>query len=142
MDGTRRRPRELPVAVSRSAVLASRAMRLLQSLLLLCLLVSLPVNSIMAVSMPLCLPDGERSVGVEAMHGHASGGWADSHTQTLTFDACQLACEKCSICAMAALASPLALQALPRAAVQPLSTVARLPSSTPAPPFRPPLSLL
>ena len=118
-------------------------MRLLQSLLLLCLLVSLPVNSIMAVSMPLCLPDSERPAGVEVMHGHAHGVWADSHSQTLTFDACQLACEKCSICAMAALAPPLALQqALPLAAVQPLWVDARLPSPAPAPPFRPPLSLL
>lgn len=114
-------------------------MRLLQSLLLLCLLVSLPVNSIMAVSMPLCLPDSERPAGVEVMHGHANG---DSHAQTLAFDACQLACEKCSICAMAALAPPLVLQALPLVVVQPLWADARLPSPTPAPPFRPPLSLL
>lgn len=118
-------------------------MRLLHSLLLLCLLVSLPVNSVMAVMMPLCLPGTEQPAGAWEMHEHVARTQADDHAPNGALDACKLACEKCSVCAQAALPPSLVpLPQLPLTAARSLLPNALLPTPAPTPPFRPPLHLL
>jgi len=118
-------------------------MRLFHSLLLLCLLVSLPVNSVMAVMMPLCLPGTEQPAGARLMHGHVAGAQRGEHTPNGALDACKLACEKCSVCAQAALPPTLIpLAQLPLTAARSPLADSLLPTPAPTPPFRPPLPLL
>lgn len=118
-------------------------MRLLHSLLLLCLLLSLPVNSVMAGMMPLCLPGTELPAGARVMHEHRAGAQADKQAPNGVLDACQLACEKCSVCAQAALPPTLIpLPQLPLTTTRALLADSLLPTPAPTPPFRPPLHLL
>ncbi|MDP3817120.1 hypothetical protein [Pseudomonas sp.] len=118
-------------------------MRLLHSLLLLCLLLSLPVNSVMAGMMPLCLPGTEQPAGVRGMHGHMAGAQASEHAPNNALDACKLACEKCSVCAQAALPPTLIpLAPLPLTTARALLADPLLLTPAPTPPFRPPLPLL
>lgn len=132
-----------PVSASRRPVLASEPMRLFHSLLLLCLLVSLPVNSVMAAMMPLCLSAAQQSGGAPVAHEHATGVQHGKHAHNGVMDICELACEQCSVCAQAAL--PPSLIPVPQL---PISTARAplpdtlLPPPAPTPPFRPPLHLL
>jgi hypothetical protein len=120
-------------------------MRLLHSLLLLCLLLSLPVNSVMAGMMPLCPPGTEQSTGTQPqrMHEHMASTPTNSHAPIDAQDVCKLVCEKCSVCTQAALPPTL----IPLAQL-PLSTARApladflLPTPAPTPPFRPPLPQL
>lgn len=132
-----------PVSASRRPVLASAPMRLRHSILLLCLLVSLPANSVMAAMMPLCLSVTEQSGGASATHEHAAGVQHGKHAHSDTMDICALVCEQCSACAHAALPPALTpATLLPISTARALSPDALSPSPAPTPPFRPPLHAL
>jgi hypothetical protein len=136
-------PAPTPVSASRRPVLASKPMRLSHVFLLLCLLVSLPVNSVMAAMMPLCLSAPQQTGGTPVAHAHATGVQHGKHAHNGVMDICKLACEQCSVCAQAAL--PPSLIPVPQL---PISTVRSplpdtlVPPPAPTPPFRPPLHLL
>lgn len=115
-------------------------MRLFHPLLLLCLLVSLPLNSVMAAMMPLCLAAPQQPAGTPAADEHAAGVQHGKHLHNGVIDLCKLACEQCSVCAQAALApSLIPVPQLPVSAARAPLPDTLLPTPAPTPPFRPPL---